>query len=175
MGSERDSWDVLVNTDVANTDVTLTWPNLTRLPKSQRLILIDTNTGRRTAMRTATQYTFRSNSTGVTTRRFVIQLTPASESGIRFSTVQATSLGTRIHLSYVLNREADVRLRVLNAAGKVVNALPPVVARSGLNTITWDGKAQAGLALSRGIYLIELSARSDEGEETKALKSVVIK
>ncbi|HEV8263040.1 MAG TPA: FlgD immunoglobulin-like domain containing protein, partial [Burkholderiales bacterium] len=173
-GSDRDAWNLVVTTDQPNTEATLSWPNLVKLPRAQRMTLIDITTGQRLAMRTNGQYSFRT-SAEPTTRAFRIELTPASEGGIRFSTVQTSLLGAGVHLSYVLNHEAQVGIRIVSPSGKVVRTLPIAPARTGLNTVTWDGKAQAGLALPRGVYLIELTARDDEGQETHALKSVAMK
>ncbi len=172
---DRDVWNVLVTAVQPNIEVSLSWPNLSQLPRTQRLTLVDPATGQRLAMRTATAYTFRANSSGPTSRQLRIELTPATEGGIRFSSVHAQNLGSGVQLSYVLSKEAQVAVRVLSPAGKVIRTLPATAARAGLNSLVWDGKAQGALALPRGVYLLDLVARDDEGEETRALRSVVMK
>jgi hypothetical protein len=44
-----------------------------------------------------------------------------------------------------------------------------------LNALTWDGKAQTGASLSRGLYVVLVRAVDEEGQEVQAARSVVMR
>ncbi len=64
-------------------------------------------------------------------------------------------------------------------AGRCV--LPPLVcdgmrqAMAGLNSLLWDGKAQTGGSVARGVYLIEIVAQDEQGRAARAARMMVVK
>lgn len=78
-------------------------------------------------------------------------------------------------MTFLLNRAATVPMSVVSPTGKVVRALPPIEGQAGLNALAWDGKAQTGAGIGRGVYLVVLRAMDEEGEETQMARSVVVR
>ena len=54
--------------------------------------------------------------------------------------------------------ETDVRLTVFDLLGRKVKVLIDGNQAAGLNTITWDGKDDAGRDVASGIYFYHLDA-----------------
>jgi len=65
--------------------------------------------------------------------------------------------------SFVLNRQADVRVRVYSLAGRLVRDLGPRSAGFGYNDIEWDGRDAQGNLPANGVYLYTLAAQVDDG------------
>jgi len=174
----RQSWDFVVTTTAPNTDVTLRWGNLAQLPKEYRLRLIDHTTGQRRALRTTSSYTFRSNSSGLTQRRFTIELYPAVEGGIRISNLSviggSRANAAKARLSYTLSRGGEVEISILNLNGRLVRHLGVTQAKSGINIAVWDGRSNQGALVPRGTYLIQVIVRDEEGQTFRAVRTVTI-
>lgn len=84
-----------------------------------------------------------------------------------------TAGGAQIVFS--LAAAADVDARVLNMAGRTVRSL--VIGKAstqGANTLLWNTQSDRGLRVPNGTYLVEVTARSAEGGESKALTAVRI-
>lgn len=174
----HESWEVEVRTDRAGDQVQLTWPELSRVPNRYRLRLVDLLTGRVVAMRTSRSYTFGTNRSGITTRRFRVELTPAAETGLRLSNVAVTTRGrgpnAGLSISYVLSRDAEVQIRVLSPSGRAVGTANRMTGRAGANRAFWSGRQASGSAMTRGVYLVEITARDDEGQATRAVRIVPV-
>lgn len=170
-------WNVSVATNIANEDVTLNWPRLSAVRGRLRFTLVDLATGARQFMNTTGSYRFRSGGSG--TRRFRIEVSADTGARLMLQNVQAQALrsqaGSALHVAYSLSRDAQVSVRLLNPAGKLVNQMPLQLARTGLNNIVIEARDSAGRVPARGVYLVELTARADDGDEVHALKSTVIK
>lgn len=177
--ASRQSWNMLVTTTENNADVNLRWDNLVRVPRQYRLRLVDLTTGERRAMRTTTGYTFRSNPEGITQRRFTIELYPAAEGGIRISNLSITRPGRSAlggaRITYLLSRPGDVEVRVLNSSGRLVRRLGPGSASAGLNSAVWDGRGNRGEFVPRGVYLIQVSVRDEEGQAFQAVRTLTVR
>jgi len=65
--------------------------------------------------------------------------------------------------TFVLSRQADVRVRVYSLAGRLVRDLGFRPANFGYNDIGWDGRDTGGGLPANGVYLYTLTARVDEG------------
>jgi flagellar hook assembly protein FlgD len=72
-------------------------------------------------------------------------------------------------LVFQLSAPANVSVSILNLAGRPVRSLPPINCAPGLNTLLWDGKNDAGLRVPAGVYLVQLTARSPEGDQSRGL------
>ncbi len=169
-----DAWSFDVVTDQPDTEVALSWDNLARVPSSYRLTLVDTETGIRRAMRTATAYTFRSAASGITIRRFRVELDSVN-SALKLSNLAVTGSSGRYNVSFLLNRTANVTTRIISPSGKVVRTVSAVGARAGLNAILWDGKTEQGTTLPRGVYLVDLTASEDDGAQVRVVRSATLR
>lgn len=77
---------------------------------------------------------------------------------------------TRIR--YTLGAPAPVRIRVFDAAGRLVRTLVDLPEQpAGDHRVTWDGHGQDGLPAARGVYLYRLQA----GSFTEARRVILIR
>lgn len=83
------------------------------------------------------------------------------------SAVPANGGGAEIVFS--LSGPADVSAMIMNIAGRPVRSIAPVDGAQGLNTLLWDAKADNGLRVPSGTYLVEMTARSADGSQSRAL------
>jgi flagellar hook assembly protein FlgD len=77
---------------------------------------------------------------------------------------------------FALSGSADVSVTVLNVAGRPVRTIAadkPLEA--GLQTLVWDCKADGGLRVPAGLYLVRLTARAADGAQSTALATVSLR
>jgi len=65
--------------------------------------------------------------------------------------------------TFMMSRQADVRVRVYSLAGRLVRDLGFRPASFGYNDIEWDGRDSNGDLPANGVYLFTLTAQVDEG------------
>ncbi len=76
-------------------------------------------------------------------------------------------------IAYTLSGPADVTVRVLNVAGRpVATVARDRAADVGLQRLVWSGRADTGLRVPAGPYLVEITARSAGGSQARALTTV---
>lgn len=166
-----DAWDFVVTTNGPGEDVQLRWPSIGTLSRAYRLTLVDLTTGARRSMRAAPGYSFRSDRSAAP-RRFRIEVGATDDNRMTVSNVSLSRVGPGYRVAYSLTREAEVTARLLNAAGKVVATVTPTRARAGLNSLQIEAKDALGRQSPHGVYLLELVAQTDEGDQVKAVKSL---
>ncbi|MCX7598961.1 MAG: carboxypeptidase regulatory-like domain-containing protein, partial [Armatimonadetes bacterium] len=167
-------WDLVVTTDIPDTDVAVALPDLSKLPKDLQVTLTDLETGKSVYMRTTSQYVFRSGPEGAT-RHLRLTVAPKSVGGLVLSGVSATAAGSRVTVSYSATAPCAVTARVLNIAGRVVRVIATnAPAGVGVNTLAWDGRNAAGSPVPAGRYLIELDAVAENGQRVKCVTHVTL-
>jgi hypothetical protein len=174
------TWRFQVATSLANRDIQIAYPNLGVIPREYRVYLTDEAAQRKQALRTTTKYTFRSNASGLTQRTFLLEVTRAAGSRLRIANLavsggegRALTSGTRITFS--LSQAAQVSVVIRTASGRAVFALPATAVKAGINTAHWDHRSQAGAFVPRGVYLLELTAHNDIGEQVRAVRTVRVR
>ncbi len=71
---------------------------------------------------------------------------------------------------FSLGSEAAVDVTILNIAGRVVRRLVATqISPSGVNRLHWDGRSSRGTKVPAGLYLVELSARHEDGRQTRRI------
>ena len=174
----RATWNMDVTTNVVNGQVTLSWPDLSALPRNCRLRLVDLVTGRAVSMRSASAYTYRAENTAVSRRQFRVELTPASESRLQLSAVSLNgAAGGRgaTRVSFVLNRDANVRWQLRSSTGRAAVPASTVAAKAGPNSFALNVGRSSQTALAPGLYLLELVASDDEGGAVRAVKALAVR
>jgi len=86
----------------------------------------------------------------------------------------ATANGAQVTFS--LSAGANVTATVVNVAGRPVATIAadkPLEA--GLQTLVWDRRANSGLPVPAGLYLVRLSARAPRGGQSTALATVALR
>lgn len=59
--------------------------------------------------------------------------------------------------------EAEVQAVITNIAGRTIAVLPARVMSQGVNTLLWDGRATSGTKVPPGMYLTQITAKSESG------------
>lgn len=85
----------------------------------------------------------------------------------------AVPAGAGVQVLFSLSAPARVAARVLNLSGRVVRTLCRAgECVAGSNAFRWDGQSDRGLSVPSGRYLLEVSARSSDGLQARALVPV---
>jgi len=161
-------WDFVVSCDTGET-VRLRVPDLSCVPNNYRLTLTDRAAGKSLNLRTTAEYSF----SGPGTRSMQLVASPAGASTLAITTMQAQQIGGQaVALTYTLSADADVIVEVRNIAGRAIRQMPRGLQQAGINTVSWDLRGATGTPVPSGRYLCALTARSDDGTQTSALRAV---
>lgn len=170
----RKEWKVNVRTD-GPAEVTLTWPNLTTVPKNVRFRLTEKATNTARDLRSASGYTFRVDKAG--TREFTLTMEPGGASRAVIGNVVVTrpsrDLAAPFTINYTLSADATTSIRILSGAGKEVFTVSRGRSdRSGQNSATWALRDNANRAVAPGTYRIEILAETSNGERVRKIVPV---
>ena len=83
--------------------------------------------------------------------------------------------GQFVNIVYGLSAEADITIEVRNIAGRLVRAIPCGTAAAGLSTATWNLRSATGAPVPSGVYLCAITARSENGTQATAVRTVTIR
>jgi hypothetical protein len=171
-GLRKHEWDVVVSTDIPNAEVSVSLPDLSRLPHEMTVTLTDLATGKTMYARTMSSYRFQVGPEGGS-RKLRLVVEPRSSAGLVLSSALARSEGARVVVTYSVSAPCRVQARVLNIAGRPVRVLASdSTAVAGVNTLSWDGRNSNGSLAPSGLYLIELEAVAENGQRAKAVTQV---
>ncbi len=161
-------WHFTVTGGVEGEPVTLTWPNLSQLPKDRLVILTDQDTGRRTFMRSRARYEFAAPGEGAS-RSFAVSVKPAQQAGVLVSNFSAVPLrGGGAELTFSLSADAAVSIEVVNVAGRLVQRIREgLEVEAGRHMAAWSGRSLSGTALPNGLYLCVLTAKAPDGQQVR--------
>jgi len=79
-------------------------------------------------------------------------------------------------LGFSLSTDAHVLVTVLGPSGKVVRQardMGPV--KMGAQTVTWDGRDNAGISVPPGLYTVEIRATTEDGQIARVVTPIVLK
>lgn len=79
-----------------------------------------------------------------------------------------------VDLSYQLPEKAQVSLRIYNIAGQLVRTVDEGLRSAGYYPVSWNGTGDNGQALSNGIYIYRLTAKTASGQQYQAAKKVTL-
>lgn len=163
----KKEWEIEVVSD-KDGPVALSWPNLSRLPKNVRLTLTDKTTGRKVALR-GTSSSIVNVSAGAPSR-FVLTADrqasrPLAITNVRFRDEGRGPSGGNYSLSFKTTADAEVNARIITLSGKTVATLASgrAVTANGVTRLQWRGRSQEGNELPAGSYIVELTARGEDG------------
>jgi len=169
-------YDLTVVTGMPNTDVAVSLPDLSQLPKDRALVLRDLDGGAATYVRTTRSYTFNSGAQAGT-RRFALEVRPAAQGALRITGLSARpSRGGPAEIRFAISQPAAVSVRIHNVAGRLVTVLQQArLAARGTVTCLWDGRSAMGTAAPNGPYVIEVSAASDDGQRARSVYPLTLR
>jgi len=170
IGQAEAEWQFTVSGGVGGEQVTLSWPELSRLPKDRVAILKDRDTSKRTFMRTRAQYEFAAPGAHAS-RGFTVTVKRAQEGALLISGLTAllTRAGTW-DIGFNLSADAAVDARIYNIAGRRVadighaQQLP-----RGSGSLIWNARSLTHTHVPAGVYLLRLTARTAAGEQASAV------
>lgn len=167
-----------VLTDLPNTPVTLSWPNLAKVGRHLEMVLVDLDANVRRVMTAVPSYTYQSGTNGGS-RRFQVIVQPRVRTAPVISNVrvaQTRAAGSmQVQISYTLSAEASVAVQITDATGKPVRALQAgQAAGRGVSSITWDGRNGAGIAVPAGAYMVRITATTSDGQTASVVQPVVL-
>jgi len=168
-GEDAAEWQFTVTGAVEGETVTLTWPELSRLPKDRAAILTDRDTGKRTFMRTRAHYEFTAPGAG-SSRNFAVTVKPAQQAGVLISSFSVVPLrgAGGAEIAFSLSADASVSISLVNAAGRLVQRIREGVSvEAGMHTIMSDGRSLSRTALPNGVYLCVLEAKAADGQRAR--------
>lgn len=83
--------------------------------------------------------------------------------------------GEMVNITYSLSARADVVVEVRNICGRLVKRLSCGRTASGVRTTSWDVRNLSGAPVPSGMYLCTVIARSDDGGEARAVRTVQLR
>ena len=167
-GGAVKSWEFTVQaSNAGGGDVTITWPNVARLPRGVEPVLIDTVSGKRVNMRSAgSSYRF-APSSGRAVHTFRVEVAPPATTPLDIVNVRVNrtpgsggrGTGTGFRFAFTTTRDADVIARVETLTGQEVRTITSRAVRGTESTITWDGRGVNGADVPAGLYMLSITAR----------------
>ena len=174
-GAPKTSWDVNLETNQRNQQIFLSWTDHYSVPKDVRLYLVDLDGGQRRYLRTTGSLVLNSGETGQ--RRLRIEATRGGASMLAITNLLVTptrGLGT-LDVQFTLSADALVDADVLSPSGRKVRQLTRSRAYTvGANHLPWDGRSDPGVKLAPGMYLLQITATTEEGQSVRALRPVMV-
>ena len=105
--------------------------------------------------------------------RKIGSVTDGGASGAQVTGMSAIPTPAGAQVVFSLSAAAEVQARVLNLAGRPVKTLCSARAcEAGTNTLLWNAMSDRGTAAPNGTYLVEVTVRSEDGAEARALAQV---
>jgi len=170
------SWTFKVDNKDAG-PITVTWPNISTVPKGYRFRVTDTATGATRDMRKTSGYTY--TAVERTTRTFTIDAVPgvASAPTIGAITVSRTSkdANSPLSIAYTLASDATTTIRILQGNSREVYVPRRNRAdKAGQNNVVWNQRDAANRTVPPGVYNVEITAEGADGERVRRIYPVTI-
>jgi hypothetical protein len=168
------SFDLVVACGLADVDVTLSLPDLSRVPADKQVLLVDTEAGRTLYVRTLPSYTYHSRGEA-SLRHFQLIVGPRDVGALAVTTTAAAARNGGIMLTYSVSKACAVNIEVLNLAGRSVRTLAvSKTVAGGVQTETWNLTTNSGTRVPSGTYLVQIEARAENGQRVRALAHVQV-
>jgi hypothetical protein len=172
----RKEWKVAVTTTEA-TSATITWPNLSTIPKNMRIRITDLATNTTRDLRQSSGYTFTTN--GPATREFKLEVAPG---GVTRAVIGPVLVGRSsrapqapVSIRYTLTSDASTTIRILSGSGKEVFTVTRGRAdRTGENEAVWTLRDNANRLVAPGAYRVEILAETSTGDRVRKIVPVNI-
>jgi hypothetical protein len=157
---------------VPDAAVTLTLPDLSAVPRSQQVMLVDKTTGKSLYARTLPSYSYRSEGES-SERQFQLVVQPHTIGALAVGSATAQATTNGVALSYTITRAANVTVRVMNMAGRCIRLLAADKAvAAGAQTELWNLHADSGTRVPAGTYLLQIEAVADNGQRVRGMTQV---
>ncbi len=178
--NQQSQWIVTASFPAASRSFTLAWADTALLPHGARLTLTDAVSGVQQVMNTSASYTF-TPSAKETTRSFTIDVAPRSIGRPIVSNLYAVMprIGGRapasMTITFDLANSTSVESTIyLN--GRTIRHLAQSgrAAATGTNQVLWDMKDDNGRNVSGGTYMIQVTARDTNGNQSRSIAPLIV-
>jgi hypothetical protein len=163
----RGPWRLRVANVPRGARARLRWPDLSQVPQELRPVLLDRARGRTVYMRTSGGYEL--TGTGAPCDLEIV-LRRDNASGLAVMGLFGAQSGQSMQIAFSLSADAAVSVRILNIAGRPIRDLvldePQTAGRS---TLLWNLRSATGAPVPSGAYLVELTARSEDGQVARGI------
>ncbi|MGD2135507.1 MAG: carboxypeptidase regulatory-like domain-containing protein, partial [Gemmatimonadales bacterium] len=171
-------FDFVVATDLAQTDITVSLPDLSQLTKHRQVVLTDLDAGETVLARTKPTYRYNSGDGGE--RHFRIDVRDAAHAGLQVVGLHAIptrgAAGAGAEVRYSLTGPATVTTQIYNVSGRLVARVESATTRStGAATALWDGRGLTGTVVPNGLYFVRVTATGQQGAKAGSAASVSIR
>ena len=78
-------------------------------------------------------------------------------------------------IPFTLQRPAEIRLEVIDAAGRSVAELRTGRMQEGSHTVTWNGRNREGADVSTGVYFYRLRVNAPDGQENLIRRMILLR
>ncbi len=161
-------WDLAIETSSSNERLTISWDKINeRAPSDVRLVLVDLDTGEARYMRTTNGYTFALKD-GMKRLRLIAERRVGS--GLRIVGMKPeVNRGGKLLVRFTLTETAEVECKLMTLTGRLISVVQPRrLMAAGEQRIFWD-KRSANASLPKGLYLFEVQAYGERGEQVRAI------
>jgi subtilase family serine protease len=172
--TQQQVWDLVVTWATSGRGsvqeaITLTFDGLGYVPKDVSLFLVDEVTGKPVYLRTQHGYRF-TPQPGETSRQFKLVAMLGNDRPLRVVGLKAIPVrGQGVVIEFTLTKTAQVQAEVLTLTGRRVTVLESGTTRmAGTHRIMWRGVSSEDVTVSKGVYLIRMTATDDEGRQVQA-------
>lgn len=173
-GEGRREWRVRVVTQEAG-PVTITWPNLSLLPRNVQFRITDVATNAVRDVRSTSGYTFDAEANAVREFKITAEAGRTTRALIGNVTVSrpARDPNAPFTIAYTLTADAAVTVRVLSDTGReIFTAARGRADASGDNTVIWNLRDNANRSVAPGTYRVEIIAETRDGERVRRVVPV---
>lgn len=174
---ETRTWEFTVQAG-GEGEVTLSVPNVNRLPRKLVPILVDVETGQRVNLRSSPAYRYTPG--GRAAHRFRIEVRPPISRPLTVTDVKVLRSGpssrsvmSGYRFSFRTTQEANVQVEVQTLTGKSVRQLRTRALAVEETAVVWDGRGDKGEALPGGAYVLKLTARDDAGNVVRVQRPII--
>lgn len=175
--TRQESWDYVV-TGLTPGEAKLEWSTLNSVPPNQQLILKDLTTGKEVDLRKTNVYQFSVG--GETERRFKITLTDVGQQAVTIANIRMNNnpfapLREELVITYDLNLDATLEIKIYDWVGNLVYVYPNTAVRAGTDlNFRWSGTNNRGKMVANGIYFCKITARAGNSQTTQVIKIAVV-
>jgi hypothetical protein len=177
------AWDFVVNTNVTNSEASVTFRNIEAIPPSLELVLLDEKLGVSKNLRDDNRYSFSTGHSGISKN---LKLIVGSADYLVGELSDVTTMPTEFQLSqnfpnpfnpsttirYGLPQAAKVSLQIFDLLGReVIPLIEEESQAAGFHVKTWNGHDKNGQPVASGLYVYRLVA----GEFSQTKKMLLVK
>ncbi|MCX7599447.1 MAG: S8 family serine peptidase [Armatimonadetes bacterium] len=167
----RLTWRIVVQPAAGDERSWLQADEIAGIPREYDIILRDLETGRVVDLRRCP----RVEVVGAQERQFELSVTREAKATLTVTAVSVRSTAGGVEVAFTLSAPAYCDIEVLNIAGRTVRRLRTgQLMASGQNAVVWDARGESGTPVPRGIYLVKLCARSQDGTQVQAVRTVTL-